>query len=165
MRNSLAVLSEISAKLPDHLPGEPGPATPDDMLLVGRATKCLMMSEPEISVYRWVLAEGTVFAEHSHLGHEIMILTHGTMELSLDEDLGSRFEKNAKDEYIISVGSMVTIAAGTKHGAVFPTESTILTIHIPRSEEHESWPIQSSPATSENIDDCSSVSLRGSTER
>jgi len=155
MRNSLAVLSEISARLPDHLPGEPGPATPDDMLLAGRATKCLMMSEPEISVYRWVLAEGTVFAKHSHPGHELMIVSRGIMELSLNEDLGSRFEKNANGSYIIGVGGMVTVAAGTKHGAVFSVESTLLTIHIPRSEEYESWPTENRTATSENTDDCS----------
>ena len=163
MRNTLAVLAEISARLPDHLPGAVESVTPESMLLNGRATKCLMMSEPEISVYRWVIDAGTVFSAHSHLGHELMIISHGTMELSIDDNLGSRFEKNANSEYIIGAGSMVTIAAGTKHGAVFPVESTILTVHIPRSEEHESWPREME--ISGNTDDCSSASSRGSTER
>ena len=164
MRNTLAVLSEISARLPDHLPGFTDPVLPKDMLLSGNATKCLMMSEPEISVYRWVMGAGTVFTTHCHPGHELMIISHGGMALSIDADLGSRFEKNEKGEYLVSAGSMVTIAAGTKHGAVFPVESTLLTIHIPRSEEYESWPNQSKPATSENIDDCLSANSRGSTE-
>ena len=164
MRNALAVLSEISERLPEHIPGVAQTVIPADVLLAGSATKCLMMSEPEISVYKWVMAAGTELATHSHPGHELMIITHGCMELSLDDDLGSRFEKDADGKYVIAVGSMVTVTAGSRHGAVFPVESTILTVHIPRSEEYESWPTETSQATLGNTGDCSSVRSKGSVE-